>query len=174
MNARVRTEGLTRNGKVYVTRVDPDGDATAEITIQGTFEGSSNGGAVWNVAGIAVSVPEGTSAPAAGAKLHLRRPSENDKAGFSQVEPQQPEETGVDFGGKLTAVDVNARTISVVRAGTQIRVNITGTILRADNKRPLTLSQLQSMVGRDITVRGLTRKANVLYAAELVADAGDK
>jgi hypothetical protein len=174
VDTRVRTEGLTRNGKIYVTSVERDGDNTDEATIQGTFKGSVDGGSVWYVGGIAVSVPKGTNTPSTGDELHLRRPQESDKPGFSQVEAWRPDETRVVFSGELTAVDTNAKTITVVRAGTQIRVNIAGTVMRTDNKRPVTLSQLQSSLGNDLEIRGLSRKGNTLYATELIMDGGGR
>ncbi len=173
-NSRVRTEGLTRNGKTYITKVEGDEDNTAEVTIKGKFKGSTDGGAVWNVGGIAVTVEQGTSEPSQGDELHMRRPPESDKAGFSQVEARHPVEAGVDFDGKLAAVDANVRTITVVRAGTQIKVNTAGAIIRTENKRPVTFSQLQSSVGKDMSIKGLSRKGGVLYAVELIVDGGER
>jgi hypothetical protein len=173
VNSRVRTEGVTRNGKVYLTKVESDEDDAAEVTIEGTFNGSTEGGSVWNVGGIKVTVPQGTSVPAPGDELHLRHPARSDQTGFSEVEANRPETTRVQFDGELTTVDTSTRTITISRAGTHLKVDTTGAVVRTANGRPVPLSQLQSSVGQDVQAKGLYRKDGILYATEVRVDAGN-
>jgi len=171
-NKRVRTEGVTRSGRTYVVKVETDEDVSGEVSIEGAFHGTGDGGSVWYVGGIQVTVPKTITPPAEGDELRLRRPSESSNEGFSQMEARQDEKAGVEYEGRLSGVDVNARTITVGKAGTNIKVNVSQATIRTEEKRALTFSQLQASLGRDVEVRGLYSKNGVLYAGEVRVETG--
>ena len=170
VDSRVQTEGVTHAGQTYVVNTQTEKSTPDEASIQGTFKGTTEGGSVWNVGGIQVAVPKTITPPSEGDQLHLRRSASGGSDGFSQVEATQSEKVGVAYDGKLSEVDANARTITVSRAGTHIRVNVTGATIHTDEKRALTLAQLQASVGSDVEVKGLYRKDGALYAADVRVD----
>lgn len=167
VNSPVVTEGITHAGKTYVVKVEKEGDASAGVSIQGTFEGTGEGGSVWYIGGIPVEVPKSVTPPSTGDETHLRRPAQSTADTTPQVEAKPSEKLGVEYGGKLSGVDANGLTITVTKAGTRISPNISLAQIRTEDNRILTVAQLRTSVGRDIKVRGLYRKNGIVYATEV-------
>ena len=173
VDGRVVTEGVTHAGQTFVVKAESDKDTSKEVSIQGTFKGTAEGGSVWNVGGIQVAVPKSISPPSEGDELHLRRPSTDSTDGFAQVETKQSEDSGVEYEGRLSAVDAHARTITVTKSGTHIKVNVSGALIRTEDDRELTLAQLQASVGSEVEIKGLYRKDGVLCAVRVEVEGVD-
>jgi hypothetical protein len=167
VNSPVVTEGITRAGKTYVVKVEPEGDASAGVSIQGTFEGTGEGGSVWYIGGIPVAVPKSVTPPSTGDETHLRRPAQSAADTAPQVEAKPSEKLGVEYDGRLSAVDANGLTITVTKAGTHISPNISLAQIRTEDGRTLTAALLRTNVGRDVKLKGLYRKNGVVYATEV-------
>jgi hypothetical protein len=167
VNSPVVTEGITRAGKTYVVKVEPEGDASAGVSIQGTFEGTGEGGSVWYIGGIPVAVPKSVTPPSTGDETHLRRPAQSAADTAPQVEAKPSEKLGVEYDGRLSAVDANGLTITVTKAGTHISPNISLAQIRTEDGRTLTAALLRTNVVRDVKLKGLYRKNGVVYATEV-------
>jgi hypothetical protein len=167
VNSPVVTEGITHAGKTYVVKVEPETDASAGVSIQGTFEGTGDGGSVWYIGGIPVTVPKSITPPSKGDETHLRRSAQSAADSAPQVETKPSETMGVEYDGKLSAVDATGTTITVTKAGTLISPNISGAQIRTEDNRTLTVAQLRASLGQEVRVKGLYRKNGAVYATEV-------
>ncbi len=167
VDGQVLTEGISHAGQTYVVKVEPESNAAAGASIQGTFEGTAQDGTVWYVGGVPVTVPQNVTPPTAGDELHLKQPPQSAADKAPQVESRKKDNIGVEYTGKLSGVDANAKTITVKKAGTRITANISSARITTEDNRTLTLAQLQSSVGRYIDAKGLYRKNGTLYATEV-------
>ncbi len=167
VDGQVQAEGITHAGQTYVVKVEKEGDASKGASIQGTFDGTGEGGSVWYIGGVPVAAPQNTAPPATGDELHLRRPAQSSTDSTPEVKAKKNQDVGVQYDGKLSAVDLNAKTVTVTKAGTRVTVNIGSAQIRNDEDRVLTLAQLQASIGRQVEVKGLTRKDGTIYATQL-------
>lgn len=167
VNDQVQAEGITHAGQTYVVKIEKDGDTSKGTTIQGTFDGTGEGGSVWYVGGVSVAAPQNTAPPATGDELHLHRPPQSSADTAPEVKSKRNQDVGVQYDGKLSAVDPNAQTVTVTKAGTRVTVNIGSAQIRNDEDHPLTLAQLQASIGRQVEVKGLSKKNGAIYATLL-------
>jgi len=163
LNSSVKVEGLNKNGRVFITRIEREESSKSEVSVEGRFKGTSDDGKVWNVGGISVEVAGGNP-PEEGDELRLQGTSEEGRVSVSATETRQIEELGIELEGTLSAVDAGNNVISVKRAGTVFKVNVSGASLRTDERRSLTVSDLRRYTGRDVEVDGLYKKEGTLFA----------
>jgi hypothetical protein len=173
-NSWVRAEGLSTGDKVFVISVTQEAAPGAQATIEGVFNGTGEGGSVWYVGGVPVEVGQSATPPSEGDELKLERNGETDSTAFSHVESDDSEGVGVDFEGTLSAVDASAGTITLSKAGSTITVHTAGSQIRTQDKQSLTLSQLQSSIGKGVEARGLYRKDGQLRATEIRVEYGQR
>ena len=173
-NTWIKAEGLNTGGKVFVTSVTQEQMPAGQPTIEGKFNGTGEDGTVWYVGGIPVAVPESVSPPSEGDDLRLQRDAESDSRAFSHVQSDDSELEGVDFEGTLSDVDINVGTITISKAGSAITVHTADANIRGEDRQTLTLSQLQSSIGKDVEARGLYRKDGQLRAGEIRVEYGER
>ena len=167
VDGQILAEGITHAGQTYVVKVEKEGDASKGASIQGTFDGTGEGGTVWYVGGVPVAAPQNTAPPATGDELHLRRPPQSSSDSGTEVKSKKNQDVGVQYDGKLSAVDLSGRTVTVTKAGTRVTVNVGSAQIRNDEDHSMTLTQLQASIGRQVEVKGLSRKNGTIYATQL-------
>jgi hypothetical protein len=163
LNSWVKTEGLNKNGRVFITKIEREETPKGETSVEGRFKGTSDDGKVWNVGGIPIQVSGGTP-PEKGHELRLQGISQEGGLSVSQTETRQAEDIGIEIEGTLSGIDTGDNSISVRRAGRVTKVYVSGASLRTDERRSLTISDMRRYTGREVEVEGLYKKDGVLYA----------
>ncbi len=164
---RVDVEGLVQEDVVFISKIELEEGVDDTVKIEGAFGGTSPDGTSWLVGGIPVVMPRDMPLPQQGSHLELAGIVQNGtfnvtESGSEEVTEKEEKEVKID--GTLVQVEPGDNVIIIEVAGAHVTVNISQAVISNKNGEPLTLLDLESMVGEDIQVRGLFMKDGSYYA----------
>ncbi len=166
----VDMEGLVRDGRVFISEIEHDEEIAEGIKIKGVFGGTNSDGTIWYVGGIPIGRLEGLVPPALGTRVELKGVIQNGVFSTTKIESEEHEEGKIEIEGVLAQIDSSKQAIVVSIAGNQVTVSIGEAIISDEDGRRLTFSDLESLVGEEIEVRGVYLKDGGLYATEVRVD----
>lgn len=165
-------EGLVRNDKVFLTEVKPIKQSGNEVEIEGILSDIESEGAKWYVSGIPISNAESIAPPPQGSTLTLTGIVQDGVFSVAKVESEETQELGIEIDGILVQFQ-DEETIVINTAGAQVNVNISEASISSEAGQTLTLSDLKSLAGKDIEIRGTYVQDGSLFAKEVHVEAED-
>ena len=174
INSRVKIDGLNKDSEVFIIKLEQKDDAHEEVKIEGLFKGTDNSGKTWYVGAMPINAPEGKTPPDEGKKIEVQGVTQNTSLAITDVKEQSGEERAreqeANLEGKLSSVDTKNKIIMIKVSGAQISLNIVSAKIYTKDKKEVNLSELVSLVGKEIKVLGLVKKDGIIYAKEIRID----
>ena len=174
INSRIKIDGLNKSNEVFIIKLEQKNDAQEEVIIGGFFNGTDKSGKTWYVGEMPVNAPEGKTPPVEGKKLEVQGVTQNVSVTITDVKEQSGEERAREqdakMEGKLSSVDVKNKVITIKVAGAQISLNIGSSKIHTKDGKEISLSELPSMVGKELKVLGLDKKDGTIYAKDIRID----
>ncbi len=174
INIRIKIDGLNKNNEIFIIKLGQKDDAQEEVKIEGLFKGTDKSGKTWYVGDMPVNAPEGKIPPAEGKKLEVQGVTQNVSVTITDVKEQSGEERARErearLEGKLSLVDAKNNVITIKVAGAQISLNIGSAKIYTEDGKEISLSELPSMVGKELKVLGLDKKDGTIYAKDIRID----
>ncbi|MBI2934162.1 MAG: hypothetical protein HYY29_01190 [Chloroflexi bacterium] len=88
----VKIEGVLRNGRVFISKIEVKDKKGAEFKLRGVFTGASPDGTTWYVGGIGVPRPDNMPAPTPGKQVTIERTARARPADAGRAEQRQRED----------------------------------------------------------------------------------
>jgi hypothetical protein len=172
IGSNVSLDGLVKNGNTYISRIEVDSNSTGTTAVEGQFAGTNQNGTV-NISGLAVSVESPVNTPLnPGDVVQLQGSTENSKLNVTNVQSNGSRSTTLE--GDIISVSSNEGTIKVKVTGNYITVNIAKAQItsRNDDQKVLQISDLNRLIGHDVTLMGLSKINNVFTATQVQVENG--
>ncbi len=172
IGSRVEIKGLVQGGQIFISKIEQEDDTEEQVKIEGIFGGTSSDGTIWYVGGIPVDMSQNITPPPQGNQLELKGIIQNGVFIVTEMESEEEEEGEVEIEGVLVQVqiDPDEQIIVIEIAGIQVPVNISEALIMDEDGRPLTLSDLESLIGEDVQIAGVYRDDSLLFAEEVYVD----
>jgi hypothetical protein len=171
VGSQVEIEGLVQGDQIFISEIEREEEIDNKIKIEGVFGGTSPDGTIWYVGGIPVNQPQNIMPPPEGKKLELKGIIQNGIFTVTEMESEEDKEEGeVEIKGILVQVNHDEKTITIKIAGDQITIDVSETVIKGEDGQILTLSDLESLVGEDIQVKGLYMGDGLLFAKKITVD----
>ncbi len=175
INSRIKIDGINKNNEVFISKLEQQNNAQEEVKIGGLFNGTDKSGKTWYVGAMPIDAPEGKIPPAEGVKLEVQGVTQNTSLAITDVKEtkgkEQQTEREAELEGKLTSFDAANKVIKIKVAGAQISLDISSATIRTNDGKEIKLSELTSMVGKELKVLGLDKKDGTIYAKDIRIDA---
>lgn len=165
----VTVEGLVKDSKSYIVRVESRAANSDRLEISGRFQGTSGDGGVWYVSGIAVNAPESKVLPSQGDNIHLHGSGQEGFLSVTSLDNEEFTQNGVRISGLLTGVG-SSSTINMRVLASRLSINIDGAQIRDKDGDLLESSALAGLVGSRVQVDGAYQKGGQLYAKKVYVD----
>ena len=169
---RVKLQGLVKDNKTYITKIEVSENSTEPTKVEGQFDGTNQNGTA-DISGIPVKISNNSSSQLnPGDKVQLQSGNDDGKLDVTSKNTNANQSTTLD--GVLSAVDAGKGTITVKMTGSEIIVNISHAQIESKNNghRIYQISDLSHSIGHDVKLEGLTKKGNLLYADTVIIDTG--
>ena len=175
VNSRIKIDGLNKNNEVFIIKLEQGDNVQEEVKIEGLFKGTDKSGKTWYVGEMPVNVSEGKVPPAQGERLELQGvATHNTPLTITDVKKEAKEEweSGHEakLEGKLISVDAANKVITVKVAGAKVSCNIGSARIHTKDGKEVNLSELASLVGKEVKAVGLVKKDGVIYARDVRID----
>ncbi|MCK4331118.1 MAG: hypothetical protein KAW81_01050 [Dehalococcoidia bacterium] len=170
IGSRVDIEGLAQADEIFISKIEYEEEIDDQVRIEGVFGGTSSDGTVWYVGGIPIGQPQNIIPPPQGKQVELVGIIQNGVFVVAEVAIQEAEEGKVEISGALVGVNVDENTVVIDVAGAQVIINISKAVVQGADGQPLTLVDLEPLVGRDTKVAHLYVKDDLFYAKEVYVD----
>lgn len=174
INSRIKIDGLNKNNEVFIIKLEQKDDAQEEVKIEGLFKGTDKSGKTWYVGDMPIAVTEGKIPPAEGVKLEVQGVTQNTSLAITDVKEAkgkgQATEREAQLEGKFSSFDAANKTISIKVAGARISLDISSAVIRTKDGKEVKLSELASLVGKELKVLGLVKKDGTIYAKDIRID----
>ena len=168
--SRVDIEGLAQADEIFISKIEYEEEIDDQVRIEGVFGGTSSDGTVWYVGGLSIGQPQNIIPPPQGKQVELVGIIQNGAFIVSKVATEEAKKGRVEISGVLVGVNVDESTIAVEVAGAQVTINISKAVIKGADGQPLTLLDLEPLVGRDTKVAHPYVKDGLLYAKEVYVD----
>ncbi|MBC8511469.1 MAG: hypothetical protein H8D32_00620 [Dehalococcoidia bacterium] len=170
IGSRVDIEGLAQADEIFISKIEYEEEIDDQVRIEGVFGGTSSDGTVWYVGGLSIGQPQNIIPPPQGKQVELVGIIQNGAFIVSKVATEEAKKGRVEISGVLVGVNVDESTIAVEVAGAQVTINISKAVIKGADGQPLTLLDLEPLVGRDTKVAHPYVKDGLLYAKEVYVD----
>ncbi len=125
---------------------------------------------VGSVGSIPIVKPQNFQTPPQGNQLELEGIIQNGIFTVIKMESEEDEEGKVEIKGVLVRVDRSEKSIVIEIAGNRFTVSISQALIMDEDGHPLTLSDLESLVGEDLEIEGVYLKNGLSYAKKVYVD----
>lgn len=166
----VEIEGLRRGDTIFITKVKfHEDDGRGELKIEGVFGGVGSDGNTWYMGGIPIIAPKNIGLPAESARVKLEGMV---KDGVFIVTSTKIHDGNarVEISGRLVKLDQDAGTVTIEVAGSQILADISKAKIENEEGQQLKMSDLDSLLGREIRLGDLRMEDGLIYPREVYAD----
>lgn len=178
IGSRVEIEGMIQSGQTFISEIEHEEAKEEEVKIKGVFSGTSPDRAVWYISGIAINVPSNIRPPQEGSRIELEGIIKNGVFTIIKMETEDEEDEEVEeerkekveIDGVLVGIDRSEKTIVVEVAGTRVTIDISVAQIEGEDEQPLSLSDLESLVGEEIEVVGSYREDGLFRAIKVSVD----
>jgi len=170
IGSRVDVEGLAQADEIFISKIEYEEEIDNQVKIEGVFGGTSSDGTVWYVGGLSIGQPQNIIPPPQGKQVELVGIIQNGVFVVAEAAIQEAEEGKVEISGVLVGVNVDENTVVIDVAGAQVTINISEAVIKGADGQPLTLLDLEPLVGRDTKVAHPYVKDGLLYAKEVYVD----
>jgi len=174
IGSRVDIEGLAQADEIFISKIEYEEEIDDQVRIEGVFGGTSPDGTVWYVGGIPIGQPQNIIPPPQGKQVELLGIIQNGVFIVAEAAIEAAEEGKVEISGVLVGVNVDENTVAIDVAGAQVIINISKAVVQGADGQPLTLLDLEPLVGRDTKVAHPYVKDDLLYAKEVYVDVGQE
>ncbi len=165
--SRVKIEGLVKNNKTFLSRIEITGNLPEPTIVEGQFAGTDINGMA-NVGGISVNIDTASNSwlnP--GDNVHLQSTDDNEMMNVTAAEKMiYGNGRNISLKGILKIVQANQKTITIESAGNRNVIDVSQAIIEIQlkNGRILSLSDMGRLTGCDIKLEGLYKKNGVIFA----------
>lgn len=175
---RVEIEGIVQDGKAFISEVEYDEARKDGIKIKGIFVGTSLDGKVWYIGGIAVNMPLNILPPPESRQIELEGIIKDGVFTIIKLESEdekdegihEQEEVEVEIDGVLVGIDRSNNTILVEVARARVTIDISAAQVEGDDEQPLSVSDLESLVGEGVEIVGSYREYGLFKAIKVSVD----
>ena len=176
IGSRVEIEGVVQGSQTFISEVEYEEAKKEGVKIKGIFGGTSPDGAVWYIGGIAVNMPPSTIPPPEGIQIELEGITANGVFTIIKMETEDDEEIEerkkekVEVDGVLVGIDRGKKTILVEVARARVTIDISSAQIEGEDEQPLSMSDLESLIGEEIEVVGSYREDGLFRAIKVFVD----
>ena len=173
IGSSLEIEGLVRGAQVFISEIEREEEPESWIKIKGVFGGMSPDGRFWYIGGIPVPGLENVTPPPQGSQIELKGTMQegaftSTRIEFKEEDEEEDEEwRELDRGGVLVQVNPVEKIIVISVDSVDVTIHVSNALIKDQDGRPLSLQELESLIGKDIEVAGLYVKDGFLYAREV-------
>jgi hypothetical protein len=168
--SRVKIEGLVRNNKTFLSRIEVITNLAEPTIIEGRFAGTDVNG-IANVGGIPVSIDAASNAQLKpGDNVQLQGSANDSQMNVTAMEERvRGNGRNISLKGILKIVQVDEETMTIVTAGHRTRVNIGQAKIEIQYKsgQTLAISEVGPFIGHDVKLEGLYKKNDVIFTRQV-------
>lgn len=170
VGSRVQIEGILQKNGAFITEIESEEDSEDQVELQGVLRGTSPDEKVWYVGGVPIVKPPDATPPPVGSSVKVAGTVENDSFVATKIEREEDDdddEDEVKFSGTLVDVQPGQDNITVNIAGAKVSIDTSRAAIESNDGKPLKLSELDSLVGKNIKVSRPYMVDGVLHAEKV-------
>jgi hypothetical protein len=174
IGSHIQIEGIVKEGRAYISQLKVLTSTSDQTRVQGQL-GKTNPDGTTDVGGIPVTLGNDIASQIKpGDNVQLQAGAEKGKLDVTDKKTKDElASSGAFLTGTLTEVNGAKTTISARSSGSLIEVNVAQASIRTEGGKTIKFSDLKSYIGKEISLDGLYKNGNVVFAGSLILKTGD-